>query len=309
MARLAHRQIEVFRAVIRSGSVTGASRILGLSQPGVSKILGQAEVACGFALFDRLHGRLVPTQRAMALFEETERLFMGMEEIGRLLDRLRADEPRRIVVASLPVLAQELVPPVVRAWLAREGAERIALTTRDAGGVMAMTASRRAEIGLTGEAPRVPGVRGIRIARTRLFCVLPPGHALAARDTIRPADLQDQPYIASSRHEGRQAPIDRLLQDEGVRPLEIAECPLIAAAVGMAMAGVGITFADAFAARPYLARGLVARSFAPAIHHEYRAIWAEGKTGAFDRASFLRLLGDVAASILAEPIPGLAPAA
>lgn len=176
MARLAHRQIEVFRAVIRSSSVTGAARILGLSQPGVSKVLARTEAACGFTLFDRLHGRLIPTPRAMTLFEETERLFMGMEEIDRLLDRLRADEPRRIVIATLPVLAQELMPRVVRAWLARPGAERVAVTTRDAGGVMALTASRRAEIGLTGETARVPGMRGIRIARTRLFCVLPPGH-------------------------------------------------------------------------------------------------------------------------------------
>ncbi|EHM02450.1 transcriptional regulator, LysR family [Acetobacteraceae bacterium AT-5844] len=91
---------------MRTGSVTGASRLLGISQPAVSKILAQAQEACGFTLFERLHGRIVPTQRAFALFDETERLFVGMEEIDHLLKRLRAEEPRRALIASTPVLAR-----------------------------------------------------------------------------------------------------------------------------------------------------------------------------------------------------------
>jgi hypothetical protein len=40
---LQHRRLEVFRAVLRSGSVTGASLLLGLSQPGMSKTLGTTD--------------------------------------------------------------------------------------------------------------------------------------------------------------------------------------------------------------------------------------------------------------------------
>jgi len=301
--RLQHRQLEVFRAVVRSGSVTGASRILGISQPGVSKLLAQAEELCGFCLFERLHGRLVPTQRGIALFEETERLFMGMEEIDHLLDRLRAEQPRRAVIASIPVLAQELMPSVAGRWLHLGGAERLAVTTRDAGGVMAMAASRRAELGLAAAVPRLPGLRSFLVARTRVLCALPPGHPLAARDTIRPADLHDEAYIGISRHEGQQVLIDRLLEDEGVRPIEVAECPLIAGAAGMALVGVGITFTDAFAARPFIARGLTLRDFEPAMTFEYRAIWSEGMSNHFDRTAFLRLLGECAEAILSEPPP------
>ncbi|KAB0268029.1 LysR family transcriptional regulator [Microvirga brassicacearum] len=48
---LRHKHIEIFRAVIRSGSVTGARRLLGITQPGVSKLLSQTEELCGFSLF------------------------------------------------------------------------------------------------------------------------------------------------------------------------------------------------------------------------------------------------------------------
>jgi DNA-binding transcriptional LysR family regulator len=301
--RLHHRQLEIFRAVVRSGSITGASRILGISQPGVSKSLAQTEELCGFCLFERVHGRLVPTQRALSLFDETERLFVGMEEIEHLMGRLRAEEPRRAVIASIPVLAQELMPAVASRWLPIAGAERLAVTTRDAGGVMAMAASRRADLGLTAAAQRVPNLRSFLVARTRVLCALPPGHPLSARSTIRPADLQGQPFVGISRHEGQQTQIDRLLEDEGVRPLELAECPLISGAAGMAHAGVGITFTDAFAARPFIARGITLRDFEPALMFEYRAIWSEGASSQFDRTAFLRLLGECAEAILSEKPP------
>jgi DNA-binding transcriptional LysR family regulator len=300
---LQHRHLEVFRAVIRSGSVTGASRILGISQPGVSKILNQTEEFCGFSLFERLHGRLIPTQRALSLFDETERLFVGMEEIAHLLDRLRAEEPRRAVIASIPVLAQELMPLVAKDWLDKGRVGRIAITTRDAGGVMAMAAARRAEIGLTAGSPRVPGLRSFLVARTRVLCALPPGHLLTGRNTIRPADLHEQPYVGLSRHEGQQTLIDRLLEDEGVRPREVVECPLIVGAAAMARAGVGITFTDAFAARSFAPLGLALRDFEPALNFEYRAIWSEGMSGPFDRTAFLRALSKGAESILSERPP------
>lgn len=277
--------------------------MLGISQPGVSKILSQTEELCGFTLFERLHGRLIPTQRALSLFDETERLFVGMEKIAHLLDRLRAEEPRRVVIASVPVLAQELMPPVAKEWLDKGEVGRLAVTTRDAGGVMAMVSARRAEIGLIGAAPRVPGLRSFLIARTRVLCALPPGHRLTARKTIRPADLQDEPYVAISRHEEQQTIIDRLLEDEGVRPREVLECPLIVAATGMACAGVGLTFTDAFASRAFVSRGLVLRDFEPAITFEYRAIWSEGMSDRFDRTAFLRTLGEAAERILNEPPP------
>ncbi|WP_233560236.1 LysR substrate-binding domain-containing protein [Teichococcus wenyumeiae] len=245
----------------------------------------------------------MPTLRALSLFDETERLFVGMEQIERLLERLRAEEPRRAVIASIPVLAQELMPQVARRWLDTPGAERLAVTTRDAGGVMAMAASRRAEVGLMNPAQRVPSLRSFLIARPRALCALPLGHPLAARATIRPADLHGQPYIGISRHEGQQTIIDRLLEDEGVRPIEVAECPLITGATGMATAGVGITFTDAFAARPFLSRGLILRDFAPAVTFEYRAIWSEGMSSQFDRTAFLRLLGECAEAILSETPP------
>jgi DNA-binding transcriptional LysR family regulator len=94
--------------------------------------------------------------------------------------------------------------------------------------------------------------------------------------------------------------IDAVLRSEGVRPTEVVECPLMIGAAGMAHAGVGITFADAFSSQSFLERGLELRNFEPAIVFEYRAIWAEGMRSPFERTAFLNLLRDAAQDIVAQ---------
>jgi DNA-binding transcriptional LysR family regulator len=54
------RQIEVFRAMMLAGSVTDAARLLHVSQPGISRMLGHIELQLGLTLFERGRGKLRP---------------------------------------------------------------------------------------------------------------------------------------------------------------------------------------------------------------------------------------------------------
>lgn len=281
---LEFRHLEAFRAIMRSGTATGAGAMLGISQPAVSRLLSQAEALVGFPLFERLHGRLVPTATAQALHEETERIFTGIEEIAALTERLRVQSPRRVVIASLPTLTLAILPGAVMAWRAAGRRETLSIHSRTAGGVLGLVASRQADIGIAVGAPAIPGVRSTPLARTRAWCVMGPGHALAAKPVVRAADLDGQSFIALSREEGRQALIDEAMRGSGAQFVENVECRMTAGAVGMVAAGVGITLADAFSISIYLERGLVLRPFEPAVSFEYRLIWPEEVRDSFGRA-------------------------
>ncbi|MCB1974687.1 MAG: LysR family transcriptional regulator, partial [Burkholderiaceae bacterium] len=62
------RHIEVFNAVMVTGSVSGAARLINITQPAVSRTLKHAELQLGFPLFERTGGRLVATAEARSLF-------------------------------------------------------------------------------------------------------------------------------------------------------------------------------------------------------------------------------------------------
>ena len=282
---LEFRHLEAFRAIMRSGTATGAGAMLGISQPAVSRLLSQTEMLVGFPLFERLHGRLVPTATAQALYEETERIFTGIEEISALTERLRIQSPRRVVIASLPTLTLSVLPGAVMAWRAAGRRETLSIHSRTAGGVLGLVASRQADIGIAVGAPAIPGVRNTPLARTRAWCVMAPGHALAAKSVVRAIDLDGQSFIALSREEGRQALLDEALRGTGARFLETVECRMTAGAVAMVAAGVGITIADAFSISVFLERGLVLRPFEPTVTFEYRLIWPEEMRDNFGRAA------------------------
>lgn len=309
MARtgLEYRHLEVFRAIMRSGSVTGAGALLGMSQPGISRLLSQMERLTGFPLFTRVRGRLQPTPMAEQLYEEAERIFVGIREIATLCDRLRHREPKRVMIASMPVLTLSLLPLVALAWRRAGRTQTLSIHSRVAGSVLGLVASRQADIGLGIHLARVPGVRSAPLVKTRFYCAMTVDNPLAERDMIEPGDLDGEPFIALSRDELSQSTINSVLLRAGVRPREVAECRLVSAAAAMAAVGVGVTMVDAFSVVPFLQEGLVLKPFEPKVSLDYRILWAEDAEDSFGRDVLIGIVREQTRIILDRMIAAVAP--
>ena len=111
---LTHRHIEVFRAVMIAGSVTRAAEFLNTSQPTVSRELARMEQTIGFALFERVAGRLRATRPALALFEEVRQSYAGLERVASAAARLRAFREGQLSVISLPAFSHSILPDAFR---------------------------------------------------------------------------------------------------------------------------------------------------------------------------------------------------
>ena len=72
------RQIDAFRIVVSMGSVTEAAKVLGISQPAVSRLIADLETEVGFQLFRRSGRVLVPTDEARLLVAEVRQAVSGM---------------------------------------------------------------------------------------------------------------------------------------------------------------------------------------------------------------------------------------
>ena len=71
------RQVDAFHAVVPSGSVNGASALLGVSQPVISRLISDLEKVVGFALFNRQGRVLVPTPEGRMLVAEVRQAVTG----------------------------------------------------------------------------------------------------------------------------------------------------------------------------------------------------------------------------------------
>lgn len=80
------RQIEVFYAIMSTGSLRRAAEVLHVSQPAASKVLRYAEQSLGFALFERTGGRLVPTREARIMLPHVNTIFEKISDLKRLTE-------------------------------------------------------------------------------------------------------------------------------------------------------------------------------------------------------------------------------
>src|SRR6185295_13848926 len=106
--RLKH--IEVFNAIMLTGSVSAAARLLHVTQPAVTQTLQHAELQLGYALFTRQRNRLVPTSEAQALYPEVQTLVSQLESVRRLAGALRSGTQATLRVLVVPSLAVRALP-------------------------------------------------------------------------------------------------------------------------------------------------------------------------------------------------------
>ena len=60
MNKLNYRQTEMLWAIVMAGSISGAARLLNISQPAVSRMLAQTEKSMGVTLFERVARAAAP---------------------------------------------------------------------------------------------------------------------------------------------------------------------------------------------------------------------------------------------------------
>ena len=102
-----------FLAVLDTGSLSGAARALGLTQPTVGRQIEALEASLGAVLFTRSPGGLRATEAAMALQPHAQAMASAAEALLRTASG-EADQPRGVVrVTASHIVGAEILPPIL----------------------------------------------------------------------------------------------------------------------------------------------------------------------------------------------------
>jgi DNA-binding transcriptional LysR family regulator len=261
------RQIEIFRAVMEAGGVTAAAERLRITQPAVSKLIMGLERSTRLVLFVRKKRRLVPTQEAQLLYEEIERVFLGVDRIRRYAMELREVKTGRAHIACLPSLGLSLVPMVIAQMAADVPAAHLTLHVRTSTRIVDWLLGQRVDLGISLVPVDHPSVEIESLVRTKAVCVLPQEHKLAARSKITPGDLQGQSFISLRREDDAAEMINRILDDSGVVRKAGLETNLSEVACRLVRAAAGVSIVDPFTAAQF-GDEIVVRPFVPPARFE-----------------------------------------
>jgi len=288
------RQFEVFEAVMRTGSLSEAARVLGVSQPAVSKSLRLTEQAAGFVLFRRTRGRLYPSPEAEALVPEVRRVSEELRGMGILLRQLREGHAGKLTIACAASVAYCLVTPTVVRLRGDRPDTRVELLVLPTVQVADCVARSEADFGLIHQPVDNHYLDGDVICEAQTVCVLPRRHPLGARRTLTVRDLQDVPLISFREDTDIGWLLRRALATAGGQRREPdVVINQSSQAIDLAHAGVGAAIVDPFSllATPTLAVAVV--PFRPAIPNRLRIIRARERPRSRLGATFARVLQDV----------------
>ncbi|MBM3389667.1 MAG: LysR family transcriptional regulator [Betaproteobacteria bacterium] len=180
------RHLEVFHAVMRAGTVSGAARLLHISQPAVSKVLQHAEAQLGLTLFERVAGKFHPTPEARRLFAEVDKLHAELMSIRRLAVNLKSGPQQRVRLSVTPALGATVVPLAVARWSRSFASGHCELATHHTRELVQALILSELDLGLTLQDPQHPGVHAEVLTRAPMMALLPArGAALRARTAVR----------------------------------------------------------------------------------------------------------------------------
>ncbi len=238
------RQLEVFIAIMRAGSVTAAARMLAISQPALSQILIHTEDTLGFALFDRTKGRLKPTPEALEILPEAERIFAGLEGLRRKTADLRGGRAGLVRVAASTPPAMALLPQILQAYRARYPEILIRSHVAPVQSMVGLLRSGDAALALALEDELPPDIEVEPLDTIGFCCVLPREHRLCAQDQIRFADLAGEALISYRAATRPQAELARAARAQGAAFAPDLEIDTSISALGFVAQGLGVALVD-----------------------------------------------------------------
>ena len=189
----------IFREVARAGSISGAARVIGWTQPAVSQHLRALEREVGSRLLLRGAGGVQLTEPGRVLLVRADavagQLHMAGEELAALTQLRRGT----VRLAAYPSAAATLVPRVVAALLDRHPDIDVTLTEAEPPEAIGLVEAGDVDVALVFGYDGLPvagaGLHWLPLADEPVHLVLPPRHVLAERAGIGAGDLNAEPWI------------------------------------------------------------------------------------------------------------------
>ncbi|WP_259400241.1 LysR family transcriptional regulator [Roseovarius sp. SCSIO 43702] len=236
--------LRVFCAVADHGSLADAAEALGRTPSAVSMMLRRFEDHIGAPLFESARkSHLTPLGRLIR--DEAARELEHFERTVARIEGLAQARQGRVRIAVTPSVAQVVMPPILRRFMADHPGVRIEMSDTDSATIERELEAGRADIGLATIGP-MAGFERELLFSDPYGVVCPVDHRLARNwSRLTWADMADTTLIANG--------LCRQITDEGFRPILEGATLMVrntASLLSLVRSGVGVTILPELAVLP-----------------------------------------------------------
>ncbi len=288
--KITFRQIDAFRTVVSTGTVTESAKMLGISQPAVSRLVSDLEAEVGFKLFARSGRNLKPTPEARQLLEEVRRALSGLERIKEAATAIRNFRHAQIRLITTPTFSTMITPRLIGAFARRWPEAMISLEIQPNDDTVEWMVSQNHDFGIASPSARNPTIMSRLLLNSESVCIVPEGHRLADRGQIEPGDLSGESFISYLPDSAFRFDVDEIFKTAKVERQLRYEARTTDAICRLVAGGLGVSVVGAVEGEGASLAGCSVLPFRPSIPFQAALIWSQQKTMSAIAEDFLKMI-------------------
>ncbi|WP_445425074.1 LysR family transcriptional regulator [Alishewanella sp. HL-SH06] len=274
MDNLNLRSLLSFQAIMHTGSVTAAAKQLGLTQPGVSRLLASLEALVGFQLFYREHSRLIPTAEAKNLAPEIDLLLSNANRFLALAKNIHRTETGSLTMVAPASFNSGPLADAVASFIEKYPKISISIDSHSPQLARDLVAQRSIDCGFIQLPENHPGLISQPILQSPMVCAVPINHVLSQHKTLHLNDLAQHPLIMLGQGRPSRHKIEHIFKEVHFQPTIRLETHSVATACAYVKRGLGIAIINKVLAQQYVNDQFKLIPLAPLINHEYGFIYS-----------------------------------
>lgn len=210
------KHLRAIVALARFGSFVAAASFLGMSQPGLSRIIQQAEDLLKVRLFLRGTRNVSLSEAGREFVPVAEKMLVDLEQQTQRIRALDGEMRGQLVVASLMSIAHQVLPAALVEF--RMQYPKMFIRVREGFGpqVAEDVHSGIADIGIGNAPGGSPDILIDEIVDEQFFAAFPRGHRLAGHLAVTLADLAGEQLVSMPIESGLRRIIDLAASTNGV---------------------------------------------------------------------------------------------
>lgn len=225
----------MFLAVVEHGSVSGAGRELGVSQPAVSGHLHSLEERYGVILLNR--GRpMKPTPAGETLVGHARLVLAACREMEDEMSQ--QSEPRgSLEVGASTTPAEVVIPRVVTGFAERYPAVSVKVRVGDTEEVLSALRGREVEVAVVGLQPDSGVFESHRLEEDRLAVIVPSSSSI---EKLSVEDLSSRYFVLREKGSATRQALEEIFSGVGLEVSTAMELGSNAAVIGAVAEGAGV---------------------------------------------------------------------
>jgi DNA-binding transcriptional LysR family regulator len=293
------RHLEVFHAIMLTGTITAAAKLLNISQPAATRLLLRAEDQLGYKLFDRVKGRLVPTREGQVLHAESERIISGLENLRKLSRNLGAATSGHLRIAAAPALCVDLIPLTIARFRQKHADVSFEVETRQYADLVRVVLNHEVDLGIGFDVQPHPGLDLQPTADAQFYGIVPKAMESRLPAALKLDWFRKHPFIGLRSDDPLGAAFSAAVKLSGVDLNPIVEVKTNQIALALVSRGAGAAIVDQYTAAAHDPKLVAVRPLNPRIDFAVHTLRAKHQPASVLARKFIAMLIQTEKSISA----------